>query len=82
MFITKWDRHHYLHEPQGLNVAGNAHARHFEDIKVDVPCMSKCADDTILWDSNIEALWHAVVYIELCTKNGIIFNPKTIPLLP
>ncbi len=76
-FITEWGRYRYRRAPQGFHAAGDAYTRRFDDITVDVPRRSKCVDDTILWDNDIEeAFWHVVDYITLCAKNGIVFNPK------
>lgn len=37
----------------------------------------RCVDDTCLWKESIEELfWHTCRYIDLCARNGIIFNPK------
>ena len=39
--------------------------------------MTRCIDDTLLWDSTVEsAFWHTVEYITHCGKNGIVFNPE------
>lgn len=74
-FITEWGRYRYLSAPQGFHAAGDAYTRRFDDITVDVPRKSKCVDDTLLWDEDIEsAFWHTLQYLDLCSKSGIIFN--------
>ncbi len=76
-FITEWGRFRYLRSPQGFHAAGDAYTKAFDDITTDFNRKTKCVDDTLLWDSDIEsAFWHTVDYITLCGVNGIIFNPK------
>ena len=44
---------------------------------MDFSHMTKIVDDSLLWDNSIEdTFWHTLEYIELCGKNGIVFNPK------
>ena len=69
-------RYRYLRAPQGFQAAGDAHARAYDDIVVDIPRKAKIVDDTVLWDEDVEqAFSHTVHYIDLCTRNGIVFNP-------
>ena len=76
-FITEWGRYRYLRAPQGFHAAGDGYTKCFDDITVDVERKTKCIDDTILWDQDIEhSFWHTVDYITLCSQNGIVFNPK------
>ena len=76
-FITEWGRYRYLSAPQGFHAAGDGYTRQFDNITIDFPRKAKCIDDSLLWDTSLEdAFWHTVDYIELCSRNGIIFNPK------
>ena len=76
-FITEWGRFRYTSAPQGFHAAGDGYTRRYDDITIDVPRKSKCVDDTILWDDTIEsAFWHTIDYIDLCAKNGIVFNTE------
>ena len=76
-FITEWGRYRYLSAPQGFHAAGDAYTRRFDDITVDEPRKTKCVDDSLLWDTNIEsAFWHVVQYLIVCSNAGIVFNPK------
>ena len=76
-FITEWGRYRYLRAPQGFHAAGDAYTRAYDDIVINIKRKSKVVDDTILWDKIIsEAFIHAIEYIDLCSRNGIIFSPK------
>ena len=75
-FITEWGRYRYLRAPQGFHTSGDGYTRRFDDITVDTPRMTRCIDDTLLWDNNFEsASLHTVDYITHCGENGIVFNP-------
>ena len=76
-FITEWGRYRYLSSPQGFHAAGDGYTRAFDNITMDVKRKTKCIDDSLLWDINIEeAFWHTVEYITMCNSSGIVFNPK------
>lgn len=76
-FITEFGRYRCLRSPMGFHAAGDGYTRRFDDITVDIPQKTKCVDDTLLWDSNIEEpFWHTLDYLDLCCSNGVIFNPK------
>merc|ERR1711874_747909 len=76
MFITEWGRYRYLRAPQGFHAAGDGYTKCTDDITVDVVDKKKCIDDTLLYKSTMdEIFWHTVSYIDLCSRNGIIFNP-------
>ena len=76
-FITEWGRYRYLRAPQGFHAAGDAYTRAYDDITINFPRKSKVVDDTVLWDDCIEsAFHHTIKYIDLCSRNGIVFNPK------
>ena len=75
-FITQWGRYRYLVAPQGSNVSGDAFNRRYDEIIADVERIKKCTDDTIKWDTDIEAHWWRVLeYIELVGRNGVVLNP-------
>ena len=76
-FITEWGRYRYLRAPQGSHVAGDGYTKAYDDFTIDVPRKTKCIDDSLLWDTNIEGcFWHTVDYITLCARNGVVFNPS------
>ena len=76
-FITEWGRYRYLRAPQGFHASGDGYTKRFDDITKDFPRVSRCIDDSILWDNDIaKSFWHCVNYINLCATNGIIFNPE------
>ena len=56
------------------DTSGNAYThRYYETIKY-IPRKVKVVDDTLLFDKNIEETYHALEYLSLCEKNGIICN--------
>ena len=58
-FITEWGRYRYLRAPMGFHASGDAYTKRFDDITSDVERKTRCIDDTILWDMNMEsAFWH------------------------
>lgn len=75
-FITPWGRYRYLRAPQGFHAAGDGYTKRFDDFTVDVQRKAKCVDDTLLWDDDIAgSFWHTIDYLDLCSANGIVFNP-------
>ena len=33
-------------------------------------------EDSLLWGDTVEVFWSTYDYLVLCSKNGIVFNPK------
>ena len=76
-FITEWGRYRYCRAPQGYHASGDAYTRRFDDITANFERVSRCVDDSLLWDDDIEgAFWHTFEYISHCAKNGIVFNEE------
>ena len=76
-FITEWGRYRYKRAPQGYHASGDAYTRRFDDITADFERVSRCVDDSLLWNSSIEeSFWHTFDYLRHCTNNGIIFNEE------
>ena len=76
-FITEWGRYRYCRAPQGYHASGDAYTRRFDDITTNFDRVSRCVDDSLLWDDSIEdAFWHTFEYLKHCTNNGIIFNQE------
>ena len=74
-FITEWGRYRYCRAPQGFHGSGDAYTRRFDDITADSKRVSRCIDDSLLWDHEIEgAFWHTFDYLQHCAENGIVFN--------
>ena len=74
-FITEWGRYRYKRAPMGHHASGDAYTRRFDDITQDFERVSRCVDDSLLWDETIEdAFWHTYDYLKHCSDNGIIFN--------
>ena len=75
-FLTEQGRFRYKRAPMGFLASQDAYTERFDAIIADVPRKSKCVDDTILWDRNLEEHWWRVIsYLELVGKNGIVLNP-------
>lgn len=76
-FITEWGRYRYLRAPQGFHASGDGYTKRFDDITSDFPRVSRCIDDSILWDNTIAtSFWHTIDYVNLCGSKGVVFNPE------
>ena len=75
-FITPRGRYRYKVAPQGYIASGDSYTRRFDEVIMDFPRRTKCVDDAILWSKSIEeAFFHAVDWLDLCGRNGIVLNP-------
>ena len=75
-FITEWGRYRYLRAPQGFHASSDGYTKRFDDITSGFPRVTRCVDDSLLWDDDIApSFWHTLSYINLCADNGIVFNP-------
>ena len=60
----------------GFLASQDAYTERFDAIIADVPRKSKCVDDTVMWDDNLEAHWWRVVdFLELVGSSGVVLNP-------
>ena len=51
------------------------YTQRFDEITKDFTNVSRCIDDSLLWDEDIEsAFWRTCDYIKHCSDNGIVFN--------
>ena len=76
-FITEWGRYRYLRAPQGFHASSDGYTKRFDDITSGFPRVTRCIDDSLLWDDDTaNSFWHTLSYIQLCAKNGIVFNPE------
>jgi len=76
-FITEWGRYRYCRALMGFHASGDAYTRRFDDFTKGIPRKTRCVDDSLLWDSDIQnAFWHTLDYIKLCADNGVVFNPS------
>ena len=55
--ITPWGRYRYRMAPQGFLASGDGYTRRFDEIIADVERKTKCVDDTLLWDEDLEKHW-------------------------
>ena len=66
-FISSWGRYHYKVAPQGYIASGDGYTRRFDEIVSDVPDMTKCVDDLLLWSDILESSFsQAVDWLDLC----------------
>ena len=76
-FITPWGRYRYCSSVQGFLASGDAYTRKFDEIIAHVENKTKCVDDTLLWEKDIEkAFFQACDFVTLCGDNGITLNPS------
>ena len=74
-FITPWGKYRCLIAPQGSSASGDGYTRRFDEIISDIPRKTKCVDDTVQWDTDLEEhWWRAIEFLERCGRNGIILN--------
>jgi hypothetical protein len=74
-FITEWGRYRYRRAPMGFHGSNDGYTKRFDDITVGFPRVTRCVDDSLLWDDSIGcSFWHTMEYIKLCSDNGIVFN--------
>ena len=60
----------------GYAASGDAYTKRLDDITAGVHNKIKIIDDTLLYEESIEDCFFATCrYIELCAKNGVVFNP-------
>ena len=61
--------------PQGALGSGDGYSRRFDEVIADVERKTKCVDDTVQWDDDLETHWWRVIdFLELLGRNGIILN--------
>ena len=75
-FITPWGRYRYRSALQGFLASGDAYTRRFDELIAKVQNKTKCVDDTLLWEENIEkSFYQTCEFLTLCGNEGIILNP-------
>ena len=75
-FITQWGVYRYASCPQGFLASGDGYSHRYDEIVKDFGKLAKCIDDVALWGKDLEDIfWKTCKYLELCSKNGITFNP-------
>ena len=76
-FITPWGVYRYRTAPQGYLASGDAYTHRYDNIVRDFGDIGKCVDDVCLWGkSNEENFFKTCQYLDLWSKNGIVFNPQ------
>ncbi|KAK4305128.1 hypothetical protein Pmani_022960 [Petrolisthes manimaculis] len=75
-FVTEQGRFRYCRAPMGFLASQDAYTQRYDSIITDVPRKTKCVDDTIMWDTDLnEHWWRVIDYLELVGRNGVILNP-------
>ena len=76
-FITEWGRFRYRTAPQGYIASGDGYTRRYDDIVAGIPNHTKCVDDCLLWEADIEKIFLATCrWLDVCGRSGIVMNPK------
>ena len=76
-FLTEQGRFRYCRAPMGFLASQDAYTHRYDAIIADIPRKTKCVDDTIIWDADLEEHWWRVIdYLELVGRNGVILNPE------
>lgn len=78
-FITENGRYRYCRAPMGFLASGDAYTHRYDLIIADVPRITKCVDDVMLYDdvTDREGHWRRVIqYIIKVGKNGVILNKE------
>ena len=74
-FTTPWGRYRYCTAPQGYIASGDGYTRRYDEIVAHIPQKTMCVDDSLLRSNSIEeSFWQAVNWLDICGRNGIIFN--------
>ena len=76
-FITEFGRYQYLRAPMGFAASGDAYTKRMDDLMEDGPNKVRIVDDTLLYEKVLPACFVATCkYIDLCARNGVVFNPE------
>ena len=76
-FITPWGRYRYCSATQGFLASGDAYTKRFDDIIAHLPNKTKCIDDTLLWEEDLEkSFFQTCEFLTICGNNGITLNPN------
>ena len=76
-FITPWGRYRYCSATQGFLASGDAYTRRFDEIIAHINNKTKCVDDTLLWEEDLEkAFFQTCEFLSVCGENGITLNPR------
>ena len=75
-FITPFGRWRYTRAPQGFLSSGDGYNRRFDAILSDFDRKERCVDDTIHYDTNLEAhWWRTIDFLIRVGQSGIVLNP-------
>ena len=76
-FITEFGRYRYRVAPQGFLASGDGYTQRYDRVIADIQRKTKCVDDTVLWDDDLETHWWRMIdYLELMGREGIVLNPS------
>lgn len=77
-FITENGRYRYCRAPMGYLASGDAYTHRYDLIIADVPRVTKCVDDVMLYDdiNDREGHWRRVMdFLGKVGRNGVVLNP-------
>ena len=76
-FVTPFGLYRYLTNPQGNHVSGDAYNKQFHEVTAGFRKVHRQVDDSLLWDSTVEACFRCTAeYLTLLGNNGILKNPS------
>lgn len=76
-FITEEGRFRYCRAPMGFLASQDAYTHRYDAIVAGFQRTTKCVDDMLLWDTDIEPHWWRIIdYLTWVGKHGIILNPN------
>ena len=82
-FITEWGRFRYRTAPQGYIASGDGYTRRYDDIVAGIPNHTKCVDDCLLWEADIEKIFLATCrWLDVCGKVRNRNEPEKVPIRP
>ena len=74
-FLTEQGRFRYRRAPMGFLASQDAYTERLDAIITDVSRKSKCVDDTVMWDDDLEEHWWRVMdFLELVGRKGVVLN--------
>jgi hypothetical protein len=75
--LTPWGIYRYRTTLQGFLAAGDGYVHRYDLITRDVKNVTRCVDDSCLWEETIEEQFFATCrYFLLGTNNGIVYTWK------
>ena len=75
-FLTPFGKYRYRRAPQGFVSSGDGYNRRFAAIISDFERKERCVDDTLHYDTDLEAhWWRTIKFLRKVGSSGIVLNP-------